>query len=40
MNKQEFIAQLAKKGRLPKKEAKAALDSALSLITASLKKGD
>ena len=40
MNKQEFIDQLAKKGDLSKKDARAALDTTLELIVERLKKND
>lgn len=37
MNKQEFIDQLAKKANLPKKDARAAVDTALDLIVQQVK---
>lgn len=40
MNKQEFIDQLARKGNLSKKDARAALDTTLELIVERLKKND
>lgn len=40
MNKQEFIEALAKKTKLSKKDARNAVDEALKLIVATVKKND
>jgi DNA-binding protein HU-beta len=39
MNKQEFIAQLARKAKLSKKDAKSAVDTTINLIVDNVKRG-
>ena len=40
MNKAELVEKLAKKTRLPKKDARAALDGVVGVVTAALKKDE